>query len=52
MQYDEKIVDFEKWCKLCKHLEKPEEDLPCRDCMDIPVNFNSTKPIKWEAKEK
>lgn len=52
MEYDEKIIDFEKWCKLCKHQDEPEESLPCRDCLDVPVNVNSTKPVKWEAKEK
>ena len=51
MQNDEKIVNFQYWCEMCEHFEKPEEDLPCRDCLDEPVNVNSTKPILWEMKE-
>lgn len=47
----EKFVDFEAWCPKCKHEKTSEIDLPCRECLDEPVNQNSTKPVRWEEKE-
>ena len=47
----EKFVNFHYWCEKCKHFEKDEKDLPCRECLDEPVNQNSTKPVRWEEKE-
>lgn len=45
------FVDFEKYCKTCKH--KKEKDIadPCNECLDISAKDSSGKPIKWEAKE-
>lgn len=41
------LVDFEKWCKTCKHHDKPENESPCWECLDEPTNIDSRKPILW-----
>lgn len=48
MEIIEKIVDFEKYCKYCKHNNDPEYTEPCRFCLDTPVNNNSERPIYFE----
>lgn len=48
MEIIEKIVDFEKYCKYCKHKSDPEYTEPCRFCLDTPVNNNSERPIYFE----
>lgn len=50
MENKQKIVDFHKWCKSCKHEKKPEYEDPCNECLDYPVNEDSTKPVNWEEK--
>ena len=42
------IVDFGTHCQKCKHKDKKESESPCCDCLDVPVNTQSNKPIKWE----
>ena len=48
MEIIEKIVDFEKYCKYCKHKNDLEYTEPCRFCLDTPVNNNSERPIYFE----
>ena len=48
MEIIEKIVDFEKYCKYCKHNSDPEYTEPCSFCLDTPVNNNSERPIYFE----
>lgn len=51
MDENEMIVDYEKWCKLCKHEELSEYKMPCFECLDVPTNMNTTKPIRFEEKK-
>lgn len=46
-----KEVYFGKYCATCKHEKKPENECPCAECLDYPVNEHSHKPVKWEEKE-
>ena len=46
-----KIVMFECWCPKCKHSNRLETEDPCNECLNYPANEDSTKPVKWEAKE-
>lgn len=46
----EKEVYFGDYCKTCKHEKVSEQDDPCYDCLDNPVNEYSHKPIRWEEK--
>lgn len=43
-------VYFDKYCKTCKHCKKDENDDPCDECLAVPMNANSHKPVNWEAK--
>lgn len=52
MEYIDKIVDFEKYCKTCTHCDVKEVEDPCNECLDNPVNQHTTKPIKYEEDEK
>jgi hypothetical protein len=46
-----KEVYFDQYCKSCKHFDKMEEENPCNECLEEPVNVDSHKPIKWEEKK-
>lgn len=48
MEYDYKEVYYDQYCSRCVHQELEEDDEPCRDCLDEPVNVYSHKPIYWE----
>ena len=43
-------VYFDKYCKTCKHCKKGENEDPCDECLAVPMNANSHKPVNWEAK--
>ncbi len=43
-----KEVYFGQYCKLCKHRSLTEEDDPCYDCLQEPVNLYSHKPVRFE----
>lgn len=47
-----RIVDFETYCKTCKHHKLEEKLDPCNECLDNPVNEDSEKPVCWEEAEK
>lgn len=46
----EKEVYFGDYCKTCKHEKVSEQDDPCYDCLNNPVNEDSHKPVRWEEK--
>lgn len=45
-----KEVYFNQYCKTCKYEKTKEEDDPCDECMNEPVNLFSHKPVKWTKK--
>lgn len=45
-----KEVYFDQYCKTCKHEKTKEEDDPCDECLNEPVNLFSHKPAKWTKK--
>lgn len=47
----ERFVDFEKYCKTCKHKNKGEDEDPCWDCLEIPVREDSRKPEHYEEEK-
>lgn len=47
-----KEVYFGEYCKKCKHFDKMEEEEPCHQCLEEPVNLDSHKPVRFEGKEK
>lgn len=50
-ELNEKIVDFDQWCHLCKHKDTLGTEEPCNECLSTPARMGSRKPEKWEAKD-
>ena len=48
-----KEVDFHTYCETCKNKDDYEDDenSPCYECLDEPVNIDSHKPIYYTPKE-
>ena len=47
MEFEEKIVEFDKWCSKCKHYELSESEEPCFHCLENPVNSYSHRPVRF-----
>lgn len=45
-----KEVYFDQYCKTCKYEETAEEEDPCYECLDEPVNLYSHKPVNYEER--
>lgn len=51
MDLDErKEVYFDKYCSKCISCGKKEDEEPCCDCLEEPVNLYSHKPVKFKSK--
>lgn len=46
-----KEVYFGEYCKNCKYWEKKENEEPCDECLENPVNLYSHKPVNYKEKE-
>lgn len=51
MEIIDVIVEFDKFCKTCKHKELDEKFDPCHECLSNPVVVGSIKPIRYEEDE-
>ena len=47
-----KEVYFNEYCTLCKYEKTSEEEDPCHECLNNPVNVYSHKPVNWKEKTK
>lgn len=47
----EKEVYFGVYCKKCEHFNKTDDQEPCCDCLEEPVNSYSHKPVYFKEKE-
>lgn len=45
-----KIVNFE-YCNTCEYKDTPEDENPCHECLNEPVNLYSEKPVNYKEKE-
>lgn len=47
----EKIVKYHEWCNSCVYYkcDPGNDDNPCNNCLCIPVNIDSHKPIFWKG---
>lgn len=52
MEESYKEVYFNQYCKTCVHEKKDENEDPCYDCLNEPVNVYSHKPVMYEEKDK
>lgn len=48
MEFIDKEVYFDKYCKTCIHKGLPESEDPCHECLQNPSNVNSHKPVNHE----
>ena len=51
LDHNHRIVDFNDYCPKCKHSNVNENEYPCDECLDNPVNEGTDKPVKFEKKE-
>lgn len=51
MDTETKEVYYNIYCPACMHYEKGEEEDPCHDCLNQGWNYNSHKPIRFDAAE-
>lgn len=45
-----KEVRFDEYCMTCEHETKKEDEDPCDECLNNPVNLYSKKPVNWKEK--
>lgn len=45
-------VDFNTYCKLCKHKDVLETDDPCNECLEQGYNYNTSKPVNYKEASK
>ena len=43
-----KEVYFDHYCKTCKYESVKEEENPCCECLENPVNLYLHKPVNYE----
>ena len=46
-----KEVYFGEYCKKCEYFKKIENEKPCDECLENPVNLYSHKPVNYKEKE-
>lgn len=52
MEYIYKEVNFPKYCPLCEYADLYEGKDPCNECLGIPMNEHSEKPVCYKTDEK
>ncbi len=45
---NEREVLYSQYCKTCRHVNVPETEDPCNECLTYPSNIDSHKPINYE----
>lgn len=48
---NERIVSFDLYCHKCKYADYHEEEEPCCDCLDVPINDETDRPLYYKEKE-
>lgn len=44
------MVRYDLWCSKCKNKDVKENDDPCEECLDHPVNDSTERPIHFKEK--
>ena len=52
LEYALKEVYFDNFCAQCVHKDNKENEPPCDECLEEPVNEYSHKPVKFVMKDK
>lgn len=50
MQDRERFVEFDQYCKTCQYEKLGESDSPCEECLEHPMNLESTKPFCYKRR--
>lgn len=50
MEDRELFVEFDQYCKTCQHEKLAENEPPCDECLDHPVNQESHKPYYYKPR--
>ena len=45
-----KIVDFGRYCPLCKYEKTDQTEDPCDECLGSPARQYSSKPVNFKNK--
>lgn len=51
MENRKRFVEFDQYCKTCRHEKLAESDSPCDECLEHPVNTESHKPVCYEGRD-
>ena len=46
-----KFVDFDRYCWLCEHEKKKEDEHPCDLCLNVPAREGTRKPLYFKNSE-
>ena len=46
-----KEVRYDFYCQTCEYYKIKEEERPCMDCLDEPINYGTDRPTKYKEKE-
>lgn len=46
-----KEVKYDEYCETCEHGKLSENEDPCEECLDTPLNLYSNKPVRWTEKK-
>lgn len=50
MNYNTKLVEFDKYCTKCNFAKVTEDNDPCDKCLSEPVMENTNKPMFFEER--
>ena len=42
-----RFVDFAHYCETCVYREVREIDEPCSECLSVPAQEGTDKPVNW-----
>lgn len=52
MDEDYREVEYDKYCEICLHKGKAENEYPCDECLAEPIRLYTNKPFWYEEKTK
>lgn len=47
-----KEVCFGQYCESCRHRDKLENEYPCDECLEEPINLYTNKPVRYEEMDR
>lgn len=50
MDYHEMFVKFCEYCQTCEYAKLGENESPCSECLEHPVNIDSIRPVCYKER--